>query len=160
MKVHVKTHDGYTVKYRNEKGDFYWDGCCLWVSRIHLCNFCDHLSNKIFNVKKNTWEESIKTLSLSLETMALPQQLRKWWRGKNLTDRVHSCDECDFQSAFVYVLQKHISITHDGGQAIKCGECDYESDLKRILQYIWEISIFQEFSCVINAIIQHQRKNI
>ena len=57
--------------------------------------------------------------------MASPQQSRKWWRGKNLTDKVHSCDECDFQSAFVSVLQKHINITHDGGQASKCGECDF-----------------------------------
>ena len=80
--------------------------------------------------------------------MASPQQSRKWWRGKNLTDKVHSCDECDFQSAFVFLLQKHISITHDGGQAIKCGECDYEKRSKKDFAiHMRDIHIPSVFTC-------------
>ena len=53
---------------------------------------------------------------------------------KNLTDKVHSCDECDFSVCTETALQKHINITHDGGQAIKC--VTMKRNLKRILQYI------------------------
>ena len=42
-----------TVKYRNEKGDFIEKAAALGGSRIHLCNFCDHLSNKISNIKQH-----------------------------------------------------------------------------------------------------------
>ena len=54
---------------------------------------------------------------------------------KNLTDKVHSCDECDFQSASVAALHKHINVTHDGGQA-NVVNVNIKRNLKRILQYI------------------------
>ena len=65
-----------------------------------------------------------------------------------MTDRVHSCDECDFQSAFVFVLQKHVNITHDGGQASKCGECDYEKQSKKDFAiHMKDIHIPRVFMC-------------
>ena len=63
-------------------------------------------------------------------------------------DKVHSCDECDFQSASVAALQKHINITHDGGQAIKCGECDYEKRSKKDFAiHMRDIHIPRVFMC-------------
>ena len=80
--------------------------------------------------------------------MASPQQSRKWWRGKNLTDKVHSCDECDFQSVVVSVLQKHNNITHDCGQAIKYCECDYEKRSKKDFAiHMRDIHIPRVFMC-------------
>ena len=78
---------------------------------------------------------------------------------KNLTDKVHSCDECDFQSSSVAALQKHINITHDGGQAIKCGECDYETKSKKDFAiHMRDIHIPRVFMCDHQALAKYNLK--
>jgi len=45
--------EGYNIKYKNQNGDFVEKAIALGGSRIHTCNFCDYLTNKMSNIKQH-----------------------------------------------------------------------------------------------------------
>ena len=94
---------GYTIKYRNDKGDFIEKAAALGGSQIHLCNFCDHLLNKISNIKQHL-KGVHKNSELKPGDNGFTTTIKESDGEKNLADKIHSCDECDFQSASASVL--------------------------------------------------------
>jgi len=141
MKSHLKEEhpefdyiagfSGFTIKYRNENGDFIEKAAALEGSRIHTCNYCDHLSNKISNIKQHL-KGVHKNIKLKFGDTGFTTTIKDSTGEKSSQDnKTHECVECDFQSASSTALQKHINTIHDGGQAIQCAECEYETKSKK-----------------------------
>lgn len=45
--------EGYSIKYKNQNGDFVERAAALGGARLHTCNFCDYLTNKMSNIKQH-----------------------------------------------------------------------------------------------------------
>ena len=111
-------------------GEFIEKAAALGGSRIHLCNFCDHLSNKISNIKQHL-KGVHRNIELKPGDNGFTTTIKESNGEKSIQDKTHECGECDFQSVSAAALQKHINVVHDGGQAIKCSECEYETKSKK-----------------------------
>ena len=95
-----------------------------------MCNFCDHISNKISNIKQHL-KGVHKNIELKPGNNGFTTTVKESNVDKDSPEKTFSCEQCSHQSTSASGLQKHMVVVHDGGQTIKCGECDYETKSKK-----------------------------
>lgn len=56
------------------------------------------------------------------------------WEGLNTSNRTHKCSHCDYITANMNDLSKHISIQHSGAKPYSCTYCPYRTTRNNLLK--------------------------
>ena len=113
LKKHIKfTHDGEVLEKAAALGGY----------RFHQCNFCDHISNKMANIKQHL--KGVYKMSSS--RLVITDSLLLWKKivvvKKNVSEKTQKCSDCEFQTNSEAALKKHIHAAHDSGEVLKCNK--------------------------------------
>ena len=113
LKKHIKfTHDGEVLEKAAALGGY----------RIHQCNFCDHISNKMSNIKQHL-KGVHKNVELKAGDNGFTTTVKENSGGeKNVSEKTQKCSDCEFQTNSEAALKKHIHAAHDSGEVLKCNK--------------------------------------
>ncbi|KAL7638111.1 UNVERIFIED_CONTAM: hypothetical protein RMT77_011736 [Armadillidium vulgare] len=95
--------------------------------KIHNCSLCSYGTNRLYHLKRHTWQVHSSTKVLKCSKCTFESRDRKEYRSHVLSHEkvVMKCPECDFEMSARYYKQ-HI-LTHSENKLFRCGLCPYSA---------------------------------